>query len=1233
VIALLSARKNSTVFENNYTIDLQPNYSQPMKKYYLLIGMLLFMYHQARPQHADLYAAVHKPAHVGQQEKDSGPLKQALVEIERSFQVSIAYKDEWIENKHVHFSASAFRAPEQALDSILKDTGLYYEKAGDKFYVIYKRNIRSAGAPQSSAVAMPSVYLSRMDNFTSPLIVNFSPTRTIELPMLVSISGTITDENGNGFPGVNVVVKGTASGTTTDTNGKYTLSVDNENATLVFSFVGYKTEEVSIAGRTVVDVVMTPDVQSLDEVVVTALGIERSAKSLGYATSKVNADQLTINRSPNLMNSLQGKIAGVNISSLGTGPGGTSKIRIRGQSSINGQNNPLIVINGVPIDNTNFGTNPGNLGSDNSIGTRGGGATTDGGDGLTSINPDDVESMTVLKGAAASALYGSRAKDGVIMITTKSRGTEKGIGVTYNMNFMDDQVLDFTDYQYEFGQGENGAGPASPNAPANPVTGQWSFGPRIQPGMTQVLYNNVVVPYEPQRDILTKFYRHGQTFTNTISLSANGDKGGMTLSVANMDSKGITPTNNYNRKTINLGFGYDLSEKLSFKGNINYSNEDNKNPPVVSEQDNSIPTSLYAMANTMPLDVLRDNQYNSQGGEASFSRFTNRVNPYWALSEVKQNIRRDRIFGNLSVKYDFTPWLFAQVRVGQDYWSRAQDYRNLPTGKNSLAQGGIASATPGFVNGLYTQDARTFRETNVDFLVSATKQFSDFGVNVTAGGNQMYRRSDLNSVQVTDFVVKGLYTVQNGRLKDPLYDLSERKVNSLYGSAEVNYKQFLYLNATARNDWFSTLSKDNRSILYPSVSLSYVFSESFTMPAWLDFGKLRVAYAEAGSDTDVPPYADKLFYSTSAAPFAGQPVGSFGTTVPNASLRPMRIEETELGLELKLFKSRVGFDFAVYRKLTIDQIVNAQISNASGFVNTRINSGESENKGIEMMVNLVPIELADFQWNFTFNGSYNESKVLSLLTANDGERITVGNHVFNGSLAQVVGMPMGQIIGNGYRRDDGSINPENKGKIVFGADGLPLTTSNILFGSALPKWVGGFTNSFNYKGVTLSFLIDFKLGGKLLSGTNFNAIRHGLHKMTLEGREGGTLDANGNDPGKVIGDGVNEASEPNTAFATNENYFSVVRARALIEPVIYDAGYWKLRQITAGYDFSRFLKASFPIKGLKLSLVANNVLMLKKWADNIDPEAFGYSSDNVAGMESPTLPTTRSIGFNLNVKF
>ena len=504
------------------------------------------------------------------------------------------------------------------------------------------------------------------------------------------MAGRVTDESSAGMPGVNILVKGTAIGTVSDSEGNFIINVPSSDAVLVFSFVGYLTKEMPAGTQTNISVNLEPDVVALSEVVVTALGIERSAKSLGYATSKVSSDQLSINRTPNLMNSLQGKIAGVNISSLGTGPGGTSKIRIRGQSSINGQNSPLIVINGVPIDNTNFGTNPGNQGSDGAIGNRGGGATTDGGDGLTSINPDDVESMTVLKGAAAAALYGSRAKDGVIMITTKSKGKEKGIGVTYNMNYMNDQVLDFTDYQYEFGQGEYGVGPASPGAPANPVTGQWSFGPRIQPGMTQLLYDDPAIPYTPQKNRLSEFYRNGSTLTNTVSLSATSDKGGMNLSVANMNADGITPNNTYTRKTINMGMGYDLSDKLSFKGNINYSNEYNKNPPVVSEQDNSIPTALLAMANTMPLDVLRDNQYNSAGGEYSYSRFTNRTNPYWVLSEVKQNNRRDRLFGNISVKYDFAKWLFAQVRVGQDYWSRDSDYINAPTGKNNLNQGGIA---------------------------------------------------------------------------------------------------------------------------------------------------------------------------------------------------------------------------------------------------------------------------------------------------------------------------------------------------------------------------------------------------------------------------------------------------------------------------------------------------------------------------------------------------------------
>jgi TonB-linked SusC/RagA family outer membrane protein len=1049
------------------------------------------------------------------------------------------------------------------------------------------------------------------------------------------VTGRVLDDTNTPIPGVNVLVKGSTKGTVTDGDGRFSLEVSTADAALVFSFIGYKTQEVALAGRSNMDVVMQVDIQSLDEVVVTALGVEKSAKSIGYSTTKVSSDQIAVNRSNNVLNTLQGKIAGVNISAPGTGPAGSTKIRIRGQSSIKGQNNPLIVINGVPVDNTNFGTNMGNTG-DGSIANRGGGASTDGGDGLSSINPDDIESMQVLKGATASALYGSRAKDGVIMITTKSKGSHQGIGVTYNMNYTNERALDFTDYQYKYGQGENGVGPASEGATNNPTSGQWSFGPRIYPGMTQVLYNGTVVPYTAQRGIINKFYRNGQNLTHSVSLSTMGEKGGMNASFSNLDSKGITPNNTFSRKTVNLGFDYDLSEKFHFRGNVNYSNEFNKNPPVVSDQDNSIPTSLYAMANTMPLSVLKANTHNAEGGEYIYSRFTNRTNPYWVLEEVKQTIRRERIFGNFSVKYDLTKWLSVQARGGQDFWSRDQSYINLPTGKASISSGSIYNVVNGikYFNGLYTQDARRFRETNIDFLVTAVKQFNDFGVTVNFGGNQMRRRSELNSVQVTDFVVKDLYTVQNGRLKDPLYDLSESGVNSLYGSADLSYKDRLFLSGTYRTDWFSTLSAGDRSKPYFSVSASYVLSEQFnTKPAWLDFAKVRAAFARVGSDSDVQPYANVLFYGLNASQFSSQPVGTIPDRVPNAGLGPMTVDETEAGIDVKLFDGKVNLDVAVYRKLTTDQIVSSQISDGSGFLTTLVNSGKSENKGIELLLNLVPIRNQDFQWDFTFTAAYNKTKVLSLTTDTPGENITVGSHVFNGFVQQIVGKEMGQIVGYGYLRDDGSINPENKGKIVYGANGLPMRTPTLIpFGSALPKWVGGFTNTFTYKGISASFLIDFKLGGKMLSGTNFNAYRHGLHKATLVGREGGVLDANGNDPGRVVGVGVDINSNPNEAAAKAEDFYSVVRGSQLIEPVIYKAGYWKLRQITIGYDFTKFFKGVPAIRGVKLSFVANNVLMLKKWVPNIDPESFTYGSDNVVGMESPGLPTTRSLGFNLNVK-
>ncbi len=1027
-----------------------------------------------------------------------------------------------------------------------------------------------------------------------------------ETPVDKVVSGQVTDPDGTPLQGVSITVRGTSAGTSTDAQGRYRIGIP-ENGVLVFTYVGFETREIPAASSELSQVRLERSSLKLNEVVVTALGIKREAKSLGYATATVAPEQVTVNRTSNFMNALEGKIAGVNITSLGSGPAGTSKIRIRGQSGFGGTNTPLIVVNGVPINNTNFGAR-------GDASARGSNRTSDGGDGLSSIDPDNIESMTVLKGGAASALYGYRAKDGVIMITTKTRGKGTGIGVEYNVNYTRDTPLDYTDYQYEYGQGENGVRPTTPN----PTSGQWSFGEKFQPGMKQILFDGVEVPYVPQYHQISQYYRKANTLTNTVTLSSGSEFGGFNLSLSNMSSDAILPGSGFGRRNVDLGFTQTMAKKLTVSGNISYSNERRTNPPNIGEQDYS-PVVLYNMANSMPMDLLKKYAFDKNGDEVLWSRFTNRTNPYFALSRF-DHIQRDRVFGNITARYEFTKWLYLQGRIGQDYYTRSQDY-NLPTGSQRQAP-----APAGFVNGEYVQDVRRFRELNTDFLVGARQSVGDFGFDLNAGGNVMYRKTDRNNVLVNDFYTRGLYTLGNGRLLSPIYEIAEQQVNSFYGAAEVSWKGLIYLNGTARKDWFSTLSKGNRGILYPSLTGSLIFSEALrsSLPEWISFGKIRAAYARVGNDNDVPPYSNNLVYAISPIQFpnqagAGQALGGIlATTVPNPALRPMRVTEKEYGLEMKLFQNRVAFEVSYYDKVSADQILQAQTSDASGYLTQLINVGKSRNRGVEMMVNLSPIITKDFTWNFTANASYNQSKVLSL-GANPGDTvITVGTGDYSGELRQVVGKPLGQLYGYGYLRDE-------QGRQVFDAgNGRPLrTATQIAFGSAVPVWIGGITNSFDFKGVRLSFLVDFKLGNKMISGTNFNAWREGLHKATLVGRE----------QGYVIGDGVNPNKQVNTTKSGVQAYYETVRSQNIAESAVYNAGLWELRQITLGYDFTKWAKAVRFIKGLRVNAVANNVAVIKKWVPNIHPEQFGFPSDNLVGLESTGLPITRSVGFNVNIKF
>ncbi len=1147
------------------------------------------------------------------------PLTSMLQELEALHAVNFYYQVQDVKDKYVKQPIRMQHRQDlkQTLTEVLRKLSLDFKKVGTGYYYIFQQESGKIPAKVKKNGFSTSLRLEEYPSLTSLATVNLAQKVAATEQ---TIGGQVTDsEDGKPLPGVNVFAQGTTSGTVTDIDGNYQITVNDDEATLVFSSVGYTTKEISINGRSLINMALAPDIQALSEVVVTALGIKKEAKSLGYATAKVEPEEFNVNRTPNFANSLQGKVPGVNITGLGSGPQGSSKIRIRGISSFGGNNSPLIVVNGVPIDNTNAGAN-------GATSERGSNRTSDSGDGLSSINPDDITSMNILKGAAASALYGSRAKDGVIMITTRNRAAGKGIQVEYNTNYTVDVPLDYTDYQYEFGQGEGGERPTSPR----PVTGVWSFGERFQPGMTQTLFDGIEVPYAPQPNKVRDYYRNGSTFSNTVTISSGGEFGGFSLSLSNMDSKAILPGSNYNRKTVNLGFTQSLASKLTVSGNINYAKEDRRNPPNIAEQDYS-PVVIYTLATSMPMDLLERYAFDENGDEFPYSRFTNRTNPYFALSRFENNIK-DRIYGNITARYNFTDWLYLQGRVGQDFYSRDQEY-NLPTGSRRQS-----SPPPGLVNGQYVQDQLRFREINADFLIGADRTFGDIGVNVNLGGNQMYRRSDRNSVLAELFYTRDKYTIENSSKVSPEYSISERQVNSLYASSEVSYKGFIYLNGTVRNDWFSTLSPANRSILYPSITGSFVFSQAFAnLPDWLTFGKIRGAYAEVGSDTDVRPYADNLFYNVNTQQFPNedgtpQPVANIsGALVPNDDLRPMRVSEKEIGLEMQLFDN-LRLEVSYYDKISSDQILEAQVSDGSGFERQLINVGESVNRGVEMYAAVSPIRTPAFEWTTSANASYNNSEVLSLGDDSVGTFITVGNAEFHGELRQEVGKPMAQLYGWGWQRDP-------QGRQVFDAEsGRPLRSGEQLnFGTAIPRWIGGFTNSFRYKNASLSFLIDFKLGHNMISGTHINAYRHGLDKATLVGR----------DQGFVVGDGVmiseeitNDAGEvietvyvPNTAQAEIQPFYETIRSGRMSEQSVFNAGSWQLRQITVGYDFTSLLSSVKFIQGARLNFVANNVAVIKKWVPHIHPDQNGLIADTVIGLEATGLPITRSMGFNLNVKF
>lgn len=1025
-----------------------------------------------------------------------------------------------------------------------------------------------------------------------------------------NITGTVTNAENRPISRATVEVKGTSRRTITDEAGKFTISASGSDV-LVVSFVGFTTQEVPVAGRQSMNIALASDSRNMETVVVTALGIKRESKKLGYAAETVKVNELQQNRTTNLGTALEGKIAGLDITPPSAGAGASNKIRLRGQSAFAGANNsPLIVINGLPMDQGARGTNAD-------------GPNRDLGDNLSMVNPDDIESMTVLKGATAAAIYGSRAANGAIIITTKDGSRSSGLGVEFTSNASVDEVLDLTDFQYEYGQGVNGVRPKTIGEAVN--SGQFGWGERYD-GVPTIQFDGVARPYSPNKNRIKDFFRTDKSFTNTIAVSNSNAKGSFRVSFTNQDVKGIVPTNEYHKKSFNLGVNQNLSNKLSIQLNLNYTNEKNENPPQVGVQGIGTMNFLIRTSPTVPLAVYRDNAVSDAGIERQTTGFAQTlINPYWTLPRQFFFNKRDRLLSTATMRYQFLEWLYLQGRINMDY---SVDFteQNTPTGTGSPANGAFYDPTRTTYNGTYAVNQGSGKQINADFLLGGNRRFKDFSIDASFGGNVFTDRFRTFNQDAASFIVRDLYTIENGTVKNQSYGIGRRQINSLYGLAEFGFRDLLYLNVTGRNDWFSVLNPNNNSYFYPSVSGSFIFSELLKSSApWLNYGKLRASFADVGSENGIGIFSGLLTYGFLQQSFNGSTLAQINNANnPNPNIKPFSVREREVGLEFRLFNSRLHLDIAAYDKRTEDQIVTITNSIASGYNGTTINFGALQNRGFEFLLDGTPYKTRNFSWTSAFNTAYNTTKVLALTPG--VTRTTVadwsGGNEFIGSLVYEVGKPINQISSRTYLRDD-------QGNILLGADGrLRATTTNVLHGSALPKFTGGWNNVFRYKNLGLLVHIDYKAGGKMLSSTALNALRQGHSKASLVGRREGE---NG-----VVFPGIYQSGpdvgKPNTTAVFGQQFYADYRNLQIADPVIFKSDFVKLRNITLTYDMSSLVGNRY-VKGIVLSAACRNVAIIKKYVPDIDPEAVQSSGDFRVGYEAVSLPTTRSYSLNLNVKF
>ena len=1057
------------------------------------------------------------------------------------------------------------------------------------------------------------------------------------------VKGKVTDSKGQVLPGVNIVVKNSQKGTSTNAVGEFQITVDADTDVLVFSFIGYKTQLVTVGNKKDFAITLEDDTNVLDEVVVTALGISREKKSLGYSTQQVKGEVLNESPASNFVNNLSGKIAGVNISGAG-GVGSSARIVIRGESSLSMQSQPLFIIDGVPV---------GNDGTNNS-------GSADYGNSASEINPADIESVNVLKGPAAAALYGSRAARGAIVITTKKGTNRKGVGVSFNSYLFVTKVGRLPKFQNKFGQGSNGqyegsnfgaSWSAYPNGNNDDYDESW--GPRMDIGTTRaqfdspttngfrggdVAINNrgdvLQTPWVSQPNNIKDFFTNGKKYFNNVAFAGGNEHGDYRLSLTSLNEKGVIPNNNLDRYQVNLNSTYHLSKKLTSSININYVKQTSDNRPDNGYGRNTFMYFFTWMGRNVNINSLKNywqpgleglRQYQYNYGE-------NHNNPFFIQYQNTKGQSKDRVYGNIALEYAFSDHLKLKARVADDFYN---DFRPMQW----------AVSTVDNESGRYEIVQIKNEERNADFLLTYnnTTKGGDFGMNVSVGGNRFDNSGHSEDVAAPQLLIPGVYSIGNtGTALTGGSSMFKKRINSLYGTANLNYKDYVYLDVTARNDWSSTLPKGNNSYFYPSVSVNGNLKSILNLPDVFSQVQLRGSWAKVGNDTG--PYALKNTYNY-AAPW-GNNYALVGTgSLLNPNLKPEIISTYEIGTAISFFNSRLGFDVTYYNALSKNQIISLPTVQSSGAGSKQINAGEIRNKGVEVVVNIVPVKTADFKWNITVNWSHNTGRLISL--TDDVKKIVQAAPGEDASIQARVGERMGAIWGPGYQRvPDGAM----KGNVIIFNDAYPRGTSEDMYlGNYHPDWTAGIYNQLTYKGLSLNFMFGGQYGGKFVSRFYNKATGAGQLEESAMGREarspGKEYDAPYFIPGAAkMADGTYQPNNTSTdgtysagVYGTNARYFIKKPLDHISEAQLFSSTYFKLREVSIGYALpSKWITGGKFIKNARIAVTGRNLFLITpKSNKHFDPEVTTATDGSglIPGFENMSTPSTREMGISLNLNF